>query len=191
MLKLKHLFSNIEGSKVVCYTKDELTEKFYKVTNTGTRRHVMEQIEEISPLEFIGKFQERISEKLNPKKQILGMPTGWIFDPESGEVTFEKEEETPHQKLVEEISKSLNYNAEDADFYAKYLLRTAVEQYNKLPVAYINDDEELIIDRVGFVYKIGDEKRNKRTMQALKLDREKQLITGKEFLEAIKIIGNN
>ncbi|MCR3759208.1 hypothetical protein KYB31_09420 [Clostridium felsineum] len=60
-----------------------------------------------------------------------------------------------------------------------------------MPVAYINDDEELIIDRVGFVYKIGDEKRNKRTMQALKLDREKQLITGKEFLEAIKIIGNN
>ncbi|KHD34201.1 hypothetical protein NL50_17810 [Clostridium acetobutylicum] len=55
-------------------------------------------------------------------------------------------------------------------------------------IAYIGDDNYLNINRVGFIYKLGTEKLNKRAIQALKLDREKNLITDKEFLEAMKTI---
>ncbi|URZ15300.1 hypothetical protein [Clostridium felsineum] len=49
----------------------------------------------------------------------------------------------------------------------------------------------MIINRVNFAYRLGTEKLNKRAMQTLKLDKERNLITEKEFLEAMEVIKNN
>ncbi|AAK79904.1 hypothetical protein BJV85_002048 [Clostridium acetobutylicum] len=53
------------------------------------------------------------------------------------------------------------------------------------------DNNNLIVDRPGFVYSIGTPKRNARAIQALKLDCEKELITESEYLEAMDKLQKN
>lgn len=60
MLKLKHLFSEIKAGSVVVYSRDMQTGSFYKVTNTGTRNNLMEEIEEIQSSEIVNHILETL-----------------------------------------------------------------------------------------------------------------------------------
>lgn len=129
-LNLIHLFSNFEGNKVVCYCKDPLTEKFYKVINSGVVGHIQESIQEITELDF----RRKMAERMHIKRQLNeGMRTGYTvrFNP-NNEITFGLDlgdSETPQDLLNKEIQKSLKYSYKDADFYAKNLLKQAFRIY--------------------------------------------------------------
>lgn len=129
-LNLIHLFSAFEGNKVVCYCKDALTEKFYKVINSGVVGHIQESIKEITELDF----RRKMAERMHIKRQLAkGMGTAYSINfNANNEITFGLDvgdSEAPQNLLNKEIQKSLKYSYEDADFYAKSLLREAFKMY--------------------------------------------------------------
>lgn len=57
--------------------------------------------------------------------------------------------------------------------------------------AYVNSNNELIIVRPNYVYRIGTPKRNAKAIQALKGDKEKNFITELEYMSAMNKLQNN
>lgn len=69
MLKLKHLFSEVKAGNVIVYSRDMQTGTFYKVTNTGARNNLMEEIEEIQSTEIINHILETL--KPTPEELLI------------------------------------------------------------------------------------------------------------------------
>lgn len=134
MLKLKHIFSIIKGDSVVVYSQDLVTKQYYRCTNVLVGKDITEEIEGISKLEFRQKLAEQIYEK-SKELPSMGMSTAYIIDFQpNNEVSFElekQEENTPHEKLTEEVKKLLGYSYEDADFYARKLEQMALNEYKR------------------------------------------------------------
>lgn len=134
MLKLKHIFSIIKNDSVVVYSQDLATKKYYRCTNILVGKDIMEDIQEVSKFEFRKQLAEQIYEK-SKKLPSMGMSTAYIIDFQpNNEVVFEiekQERNTPHEKLVNEVQKSLEYSYEDAEFYARKLEQITLNEYKR------------------------------------------------------------
>jgi hypothetical protein len=134
MLKLKHLFSIIKNDTVVVYSQDLATKQYYRCTNILVGKDITEEIKNISKLEFRQKLAEQIYEK-SKELPSMGMSTAYIIDFQpNNEVNFEiekQEEDTPHEKLVKDVQKSLEYSYEDAEFYARKLEEIVLNEYKR------------------------------------------------------------
>lgn len=134
MLKLKHIFSIIKGDTVVVYSQDLATKQYYRCTNILVGKDITEEIIQIPKLEFRQKLANEIYEKSKGLPS-MGMSTAYIIDfKPNNEISFKiekQEKNTPHEKLVNGVQKSLEYSYEDAEFYARRLEEIALNKYKR------------------------------------------------------------